>query len=89
MSRYLMGANSPAGSDTNTSESGIVEGHAYSVLDARDVEGNQLIQLRNPWGDTGEIFVVSVCATCGGKGEKWRGGVTDDTSPICSHRVAR
>jgi len=31
---------------------GIVEGHAYSVLDCQDIDGNQLVQLRNPWGSS-------------------------------------
>ena len=45
-----------AGSDTITSELGIVQGHAYAVLDARaasDATGSyQLVKLRNPWGKT-------------------------------------
>ena len=52
---FLMGAGSPSGSDTDTSETGIVQGHAYAVLDIvqeRDSNGaHQLICLRNPWGE--------------------------------------
>ena len=55
-SGYLMGAGSPAGSDTDVSELGIVQGHAYSILnivEESDSNGNhQLIKLRNPWGAT-------------------------------------
>ena len=55
-SGYLMGAGSPAGSDTDVSEMGIVQGHAYSVLgivEESDSNGtHQLIKLRNPWGAT-------------------------------------
>lgn len=40
---YLMGCSSPAGKDTDTSDLGIVQGHAYSVLDAIEVEGNKLL----------------------------------------------
>ena len=29
---------------------GIVEGHAYAVLDVREVGGHQLLHVRNPWG---------------------------------------
>ena len=53
-SGYLMGAGSPSGSDTDISETGIVQGHAYSILnivEESDQNGaHQLIELRNPWG---------------------------------------
>jgi hypothetical protein len=49
-----MGAGSPSGSDTDISETGIVQGHAYSILnivEESDQNGaHQLIELRNPWG---------------------------------------
>lgn len=47
---YLMGAGSPSGSDADISSLGIVQGHAYSILDVATIDGNNLIQLRNPWG---------------------------------------
>ena len=31
-------------------EGGLVTGHAYSVLRMEEVEGNKIIQVRNPWG---------------------------------------
>lgn len=40
---YLMGAGSPQGSDADVSKLGIVQGHAYSVLDVCEVEGTKLI----------------------------------------------
>lgn len=53
---YLLGSGSPAGSDTDISGEGIVQGHAYAVLtmvEESDSRGtHQLIQLRNPWGQT-------------------------------------
>jgi hypothetical protein len=49
---YMMGCSSPAGSDSHTSSLGIVQGHAYSILDAYEVEGNKLLQIRNPWGNS-------------------------------------
>lgn len=53
---FLIGAESPAGSDTDVSPMGIVQGHAYAVLrvvEEVDHRGtHQLVQLRNPWGNT-------------------------------------
>lgn len=45
-----------AGVDTDVSSAGIVQGHAYAILNAveeSDAKGSyQLVQLRNPWGQT-------------------------------------
>ncbi len=38
-----MGAGSPSGSDADVSRLGIVQGHAYSILDVYEVEGTKLI----------------------------------------------
>jgi len=51
---YLMAAGSPSGSDRDVSPLGIVQGHAYSILDVFEVDGSKLLQLRNPWGDETE-----------------------------------
>ena len=52
--QYAMVASSNPGSDTNKSESGVVQGHAYTFLNATHLNiGTQkvkLVQLRNPWG---------------------------------------
>lgn len=49
-----MVCSSNPGSDTETSTSGVVQGHAYTLLNALvlNFKGQQhrLIQLRNPWG---------------------------------------
>ena len=50
--KYLMGAGSNSGSDKDISSLGIVQGHAYSILDAMEIDGVQILQLRNPWGDS-------------------------------------
>ena len=61
---YLMGCHSPPGSDTDINDMGIAKGHAYSILDAFEVEENKLIHVRNPWG----------CAT------EWKGAWSDKSS---------
>jgi len=49
-----MCASSNSGSDTKMSETGIVQGHAYTLLNAILLDYNKtkvrLVQLRNPWG---------------------------------------
>ena len=52
-SGFLLGAGSPVGAsdrEEDASASGIVQSHAYSVLGLADVDGHQLIHVRNPWG---------------------------------------
>ena len=53
---YLLGAGSTMGDDdseANASDLGIVQSHAYSVLRVEQVDGLQLLMLRNPWGRKG------------------------------------
>jgi hypothetical protein len=52
---YLMGAGSPEHEmgDRAVSENGIVQGHAYSILQLTEYEGEKLIQIRNPHGTQG------------------------------------
>ena len=53
---FLIAAGTVAGSDTNDTD-GIVDGHAYSVLECvNDAAGTDidLVKMRNPWG-SGEI----------------------------------
>ena len=57
----MLGAGSPAGEDSFWDSSGIVQGHAYAILDMRVVqiwdgdncgrgESTSMLLLRNPWG---------------------------------------
>ncbi|XP_042517382.1 calpain-type cysteine protease DEK1-like [Macadamia integrifolia] len=48
---FLLGAGSPSGSDVHISSSGIVQGHAYSLLQVKEVDGHKLVQIRNPWAN--------------------------------------
>lgn len=32
-------------------EGGLVPGHAYSIISAKEALGHRLIQIRNPWGN--------------------------------------
>lgn len=52
---FLMCAGSHAGSDSDTSDLGVVQGHAYTILQVKlNVAGSgfNLMQLRNPWGQS-------------------------------------
>jgi hypothetical protein len=48
-----MGAGSPSHPDGDRakSDTGIVQGHAYSIVEAVEVDGLKMIRLRNPWGE--------------------------------------
>ena len=46
---FLLGAGNLLGSDVHVSSSGIVQGHAYSLLQVREVDGHKLVHIRNPW----------------------------------------
>ena len=51
-SGFLLGCGSPVGasdSEADASPFGIVQSHAYSILNLVAVDGIQLIQVRNPW----------------------------------------
>ena len=53
-SGFLIGCGSNAGSDSDTSKQGIVQGHAYAILRVVEVDdsrgSHKLLCLRNPWG---------------------------------------
>jgi hypothetical protein len=53
---YLLGLNSPASTngDKDISDSGIVMGHAYAIIDTVSLSNNtiKLVLIKNPWGRT-------------------------------------
>ena len=54
---YLVGAATDGLSDKQTTD-GLVDNHAYSVIDSRqDICGTgvDLLLIRNPWGEGGEL----------------------------------
>ncbi|KAE8699327.1 hypothetical protein F3Y22_tig00110580pilonHSYRG00092 [Hibiscus syriacus] len=48
---FLLGDGSPSSSDVKVFSSSIVQGHGYSLLQVREVDGHKLIQIRNPWAN--------------------------------------
>ena len=46
----LIGCGSTNGKDTDSTPRGIVKGHAYAILQVREVDSLKMLQLRNPWG---------------------------------------
>jgi len=65
----LMGAGSPenAMGDRAINELGIVQGHAYAILDVVEIDGYKLLQMRNPHGTRG----VEWEGDWGDDSEKW------------------
>lgn len=56
---YLLAAGSPPNSqgDSVTSKRGIVQGHAYSILDTKEVDEYRLVKLKNPHGSIGREWI--------------------------------
>ncbi len=49
-----MGAGSPENAQGDAVDvDGIVQGHAYIIMDVRDLDGNKIVKLRNPHGSGG------------------------------------
>ena len=50
---YIMGcAKSTSGTREADTGQGILQGHAYGIMEVREVEGERLFRVRNPWGCT-------------------------------------
>jgi len=48
--QFLFGCGQMGGKDGQ--RQGILKNHAYSIMEAREVNGQRLLKLRNPWGNT-------------------------------------
>ena len=50
---YLLGAETPGEDDSMYSSQGIVQGHAYAIMDVAELSGGEdwIIQVQNPWGE--------------------------------------
>jgi calpain len=46
----LLGCSATGGRESEMENSGLYSGHAYAVLNCKEVDGFKLIQCRNPWG---------------------------------------
>lgn len=64
-----MGAGTPEHEmgDRAINDLGIVQGHAYSILDVKEVDGNKLMRLMNPHGTRG----VEWDGDWGDNSDKW------------------
>ena len=75
-SGFLLGCGSNAGSDNKTSPLGIVQGHAYAIMDCKEFSDSagqhRLLQLVNPWA----------------KGE-WKGAWSDVDTASWSKKAKR
>ncbi|KAL7711879.1 Calpain family cysteine protease [Entamoeba marina] len=48
--QYVMSANVSEEITDLTEQTGLIPGHSYSLVKVEEIEGNQLVQMRNPWG---------------------------------------
>ncbi|KNC49194.1 calpain 5 [Thecamonas trahens ATCC 50062] len=48
--RFLLASGSHGSDDAEENEDGIVDGHAYTILDVREIDGYRLLNIRNPHG---------------------------------------
>lgn len=37
---------------------GILQNHAYGIMDVVEVDNHKLIRIRNPWGQVGKSFIT-------------------------------
>ena len=48
--RYMLASGSHGTDDNEVNEEGVVDGHAYTILDVRELDGYRLLNVRNPHG---------------------------------------
>lgn len=51
--RYVMVSGSKGSNETRTA-CGIIQGHAYTIINAHVLKGEKVLEMRNPWGDRNE-----------------------------------
>ena len=49
---YILGSGTGGTSDQSVNECGIATGHAFSIISLFEMNGLQMMMLRNPWGFT-------------------------------------
>lgn len=67
------------GHDEDVTNTGIVLGHAYSILDLQEVSGEKILKLRNPWGK----FEWKGDDGWGDSGKKW----TEEMKKKLNHQI--
>jgi calpain-15 len=54
---FLLSASTPGedkwtedDNEDKPEEGGLIPGHAYSIIQVKECQGNRLVNIRNPWG---------------------------------------
>ena len=50
---YVLVCGSKGSGEGKTPE-GIIQGHAYTIMNLHNINGERVVEMRNPWGDENE-----------------------------------